>query len=435
MAETHLEREAREWIEEIVGIKFDASFADSLKDGAILCRLVQTIYGMAGRPVTFKINEPATFKPVSMASKKRENITNAITAIRALGMKEFEMFGTVDLYEEKNIPQVVNCIHALGRLMQSATFASLGLPKLGVKVQEKNTRTFSEAQIAQARSAVSLMSLGSSKYGTQAMSEVLEGKAATIQMTASPSVSTPSKARAADASGSAASASKPASHAASGAAPVASPSASPATADSAESATVVPVSTSIAASAVTPAKIVEAESSTDVTPAATSSDTSSALPADWQELTTEAGLVYYYNEAQGITSWDRPGAPGSTVPAELPAGWQELLTPEGRAYYYEEATGTTSWDRPAPATTSAAAGVSPAAADATLPPGWQMLTTADGQAYYVEAATGTTQWERPGATGSALPPLPAGWEELSAGDGLVYYVETATGTTQWERPS
>jgi hypothetical protein len=38
MAETHLEREAREWIEDIVGIKFESSFAESLNDGAILCR-------------------------------------------------------------------------------------------------------------------------------------------------------------------------------------------------------------------------------------------------------------------------------------------------------------------------------------------------------------------------------------------------------------
>lgn len=35
-----------------------------------------------------------------------ENITNALKAIRALGMKEFEMFSTIDLYEEKNLQAV-----------------------------------------------------------------------------------------------------------------------------------------------------------------------------------------------------------------------------------------------------------------------------------------------------------------------------------------
>lgn len=35
---TQLEREAQEWIEQIVGEAFPGSFADSLKDGVILCK-------------------------------------------------------------------------------------------------------------------------------------------------------------------------------------------------------------------------------------------------------------------------------------------------------------------------------------------------------------------------------------------------------------
>lgn len=203
------EREAREWIEAIVGTPLEGSFADALKDGAVLCRLVIAIYAKAGKPLTLKINEPAAFKPMTMASKKMENITNAIKAIRALGMKEFEMFSTLDLYEEKNLqavrvrvcaqpiaaratfatptPQVVRCIHALGRLMQSAAYVSLDLPRLGVKVGsagiadasclfkslaglqvvEKNERSFTVEQLAQARGAVSLLSLGSSTMAKQ----------------------------------------------------------------------------------------------------------------------------------------------------------------------------------------------------------------------------------------------------------------------------
>jgi len=41
-----------------------------------------------------------------MPFKKMENIANFLKAIRALGMKEFEMFSTPDLFEEKNLPQV-----------------------------------------------------------------------------------------------------------------------------------------------------------------------------------------------------------------------------------------------------------------------------------------------------------------------------------------
>ena len=86
-------------------------------------------------------------------------------------------------------PQVVRCIHALGRLMQSAAYVSLDLPRLGVKVGiakhgvaecgvaavvpdclqvvEKNERTFTVEQLAQARGAVSLLSLGSSTMAKQ----------------------------------------------------------------------------------------------------------------------------------------------------------------------------------------------------------------------------------------------------------------------------
>lgn len=75
----------QEWIEEMTGISFPGGFAESLKDGVILCKLANKI-----RPGSVpKINEPAT-----MPFKKMENIANYLKAVRAIGMKEFEMFGT-----------------------------------------------------------------------------------------------------------------------------------------------------------------------------------------------------------------------------------------------------------------------------------------------------------------------------------------------------
>ena len=60
-----VEREAQEWIEAVVGERFEGSFAESLKDGVILCKLINTI-----RPGSVaKINNPAT-----MPFKKMENI-------------------------------------------------------------------------------------------------------------------------------------------------------------------------------------------------------------------------------------------------------------------------------------------------------------------------------------------------------------------------
>lgn len=112
-----------------------------------------------------------------MPFKKMENIANFLKAIRAMGMKEFEMFSTPDLFEKKNVAQVATCIHAFARLVQTA-FPASPHPKMGVKVAEKTERTFTEAQLREARAAVSVLNLGSSEHGKQACSDVLEGKRA-----------------------------------------------------------------------------------------------------------------------------------------------------------------------------------------------------------------------------------------------------------------
>ena len=162
-----VEREAQAWIEAMTGESFGgSSFADGLKDGVLLCKLVNKI-----KPGSVaKVNDPAT-----MPFKKMENIANALKGLRALGMKEFEMFGTPDLFEEKNLKQVASSVHALGRLLQTI-MPDAPFPKLGVKVVEKNVREFSEEQMVQARMAVSVLNLGSSDMGRKATESVLAGK-------------------------------------------------------------------------------------------------------------------------------------------------------------------------------------------------------------------------------------------------------------------
>ncbi len=124
-----LQAEARAWIEAITGRAFaGATFAESLADGELLISLVNAI-----QPGTI---EKWNVAP-KMAIKKKENVTQFLKAVRGLGMKEFELFGTNDLCDEKNLKVVTLSLHALGRLMQSEKFAERGLPKLGVKVVEK----------------------------------------------------------------------------------------------------------------------------------------------------------------------------------------------------------------------------------------------------------------------------------------------------------
>lgn len=50
-----------------------------------------------------------------------ENINKFQAAIKAYGVPDLDVFQTVDLYERRNIPQVTQCIMALGRTVSSGS--------------------------------------------------------------------------------------------------------------------------------------------------------------------------------------------------------------------------------------------------------------------------------------------------------------------------
>ena len=146
------EAEARVWIEAILGETLDGTLHEALRSGVVLCRLLDAI-------------KPGCCKaPSKMAApfKQMENIGNYLSACSTLGQRPQESFQTVDLYEGRNMGAVVIQLHSLGRLCQ----ASLDFegPKLGVKVAEKNHRTFTEAQLREA--AASSTFLGKGSHGT-----------------------------------------------------------------------------------------------------------------------------------------------------------------------------------------------------------------------------------------------------------------------------
>lgn len=107
--DANLDHEAQEWVEAVIGEKFPAGVAydDALKDGIILCKLMQKLKpGSIG-----KITQKGT------AFALRENIEQFQKAARAYGVPDNELFQTVDLFEKKNIAQVTLAIHAIGRFV------------------------------------------------------------------------------------------------------------------------------------------------------------------------------------------------------------------------------------------------------------------------------------------------------------------------------
>lgn len=90
-----------------MGFKFPASetYEDVLKDGQVLCRLINKIKPGA----IAKVNESGG------QFKMMENVNNFQKAIKEYGVPDLDVFQTVDLFEKKDISQVTNTLFALGR--------------------------------------------------------------------------------------------------------------------------------------------------------------------------------------------------------------------------------------------------------------------------------------------------------------------------------
>jgi len=147
------ELEARSWIEAVLGDGLPSDdLHECLRDGVLLCNLLNNI-----RPGTVKKINKSKIPFMQM-----ENINWYLQGVRTLGiLQEFEMFMTVDLYEAKNLGQVITHLHALGRSVQK--LADYDGPILGVKMADKNPRKFSEEQLQAGKFIPSFISKGS--YG------------------------------------------------------------------------------------------------------------------------------------------------------------------------------------------------------------------------------------------------------------------------------
>jgi WW domain len=291
----------------------------------------------------------------------------------AITIAAFPLSTCSDLYDEKNVDQVIISIHALGRTLQTV-MPDAPFPKLGIKVVEKNERHFSEEQLREARAAVSVLNLGSSKHAAAAAQDVLTGRPALVDVLGEPTkVPQPAQAKPTPAK----------------------PAAAPAPAAASSAAKAAPA------------------------PAPAPSSSASALPAGWTEKKTDDGISYYVGP-DGKSQWERPTAAAAAAP--LPSGWTEKKTPEGHTYFVNNYTGESTWNRP----------TAPAVAP-PLPEGWtegELLSlstrkkrfvaqrirrrfvplttvcrlfagkTPEGHIYYVNGKTGASQWERPTAPAS-----------------------------------
>jgi len=144
------------WIREVLGedICADGSqdnFYEVLKDGQVLCRLMNKL-------------KPGSIKKIqtsSMAFKCMENINNFSNGCKSCGLLDTELFQTVDLWERQNLNSVVICLQSLGR-----KGSNFGVAAIGPKESTKNVREFTDEQL-KAGAAVTSLQYGSNKGASQ----------------------------------------------------------------------------------------------------------------------------------------------------------------------------------------------------------------------------------------------------------------------------
>ncbi|XP_014209280.1 muscle-specific protein 20 [Copidosoma floridanum] len=148
------EKEAQEWIEAIIGRKFSSPFEDYLRDGQVLCELINKI-------------QPGCISKINTSGgefKMMENINKFQKAIKDYGVPDIDVFQTVELWEKKDIGQVITTLFALGR--ETFRHSDWKGPYLGPKPADECKREFTEEQLKAGQTMIGLQA-GSNKGATQ----------------------------------------------------------------------------------------------------------------------------------------------------------------------------------------------------------------------------------------------------------------------------
>lgn len=101
--------EAKEWIEDIIhkDIPPIVELEEALRDGVTLAEVVESIQGRSLR----------IFRDPKLQWRHSNNYAHLFKFLSDIELPDLFRFELVDLYEKKNIPKVIHCIHALSWLL------------------------------------------------------------------------------------------------------------------------------------------------------------------------------------------------------------------------------------------------------------------------------------------------------------------------------
>ncbi|PGG95995.1 IQ domain-containing protein containing GTPase activating protein [Blastomyces parvus] len=102
--------EAKEWIEDVIHktIPPIVQLEEALRDGVTLAEVVQALYPHR----TFRI-----FRHPKLQYRHSDNIALFFQLLKEIELPDLFWFELIDLYEKKNLPKVIHCIHALSWLL------------------------------------------------------------------------------------------------------------------------------------------------------------------------------------------------------------------------------------------------------------------------------------------------------------------------------
>ena len=156
--DSELEEDLRLWIAGTVECDpmQDVSFQAWLKDGTILCYLVNKL-----KPGVLKPNMP--HKTLLNPFRCMENINAFLNAIKEIGVPEPSLCTTVDLYDGSGMSQFQVCLLAL---IDIASSKGLTSTDLGIHIPDKQKREWSKLELKAGDTIIGLQA-GTNKFATQ----------------------------------------------------------------------------------------------------------------------------------------------------------------------------------------------------------------------------------------------------------------------------
>ncbi|XP_003460943.1 calponin-2 [Cavia porcellus] len=148
------EAELRSWIEGLTGLAIGPDFQKGLKDGVILCTLMNKL-------------QPGSVPKINRSMQnwhQLENLSNFIKAMVSYGMNPVDLFEANDLFESGNLTQVQVSLLALAGKAKTKGLQS-GVD-IGVKYSEKQERNFDDATMKAGQCVIGLQ-MGTNKCASQ----------------------------------------------------------------------------------------------------------------------------------------------------------------------------------------------------------------------------------------------------------------------------